>query len=235
MAAGGRGGLACRARSRFRDSRARWRALRWLTLPPPPCRRAARPLPPPPLQQIQTRWPHSGEAGAFKKLEYAAGPYDDTSKRDKTKKAGFGTTSSLNRDDLSSTIEVGRYRHHLEAEAKQSRAGTEAIMAEARALSASSRPRDAPTVGIAASLPRFASEFDRSNFVAEFTTKDDPRKKGERVFGTLRPTSAGYGEGAWRKDLLAAPEHAVGNFAASMSSKYARPSSSLSALVPRQV
>ena len=39
--------------------------------------------------------------------------------KDMPRKFGFGSNKPLDFDDLGSTIEVGRYRHHLALEAKQ--------------------------------------------------------------------------------------------------------------------
>jgi hypothetical protein len=186
-------------------------------------------------KQVMTRWPHTGEF--FRKLEYAPAAYDDTSKRDKVKKSGFGSTGKLNRDDLSSTIEVGRYRAQLEIELRGANAATMAQQ-QSQQLGIAERgrrPTTAPTIGMTTSMRSFTSEFDRANFVEEFTTKNPPGMgalKGERYLGSLRPMSADHGEGCTGR-ALQSPAHAVGNFSASLQSKYARPSTSgRSFLVP---
>jgi len=201
-------------------------------------RAQAHPRHPSPLisaQQVMTRWPHTGEF--FRKLEYAPAAYDDTSKRDKLKKTGFGSTGKLNRDDLSSTIEVGRYRAQLEIELRGANAATLAQQATLGiAERGRTRPATAPTIGMTTVMRSFKSEFDRVNYVPEFTTKNPPGMgalKGERFLGSLRPMSADHGEGCVGSNVLQSPAHAVGNFAASMQSKYARPSTSgRSFLVP---
>jgi hypothetical protein len=120
----------------------------------------------------------------------------------------------LNRDDLSSTLEVLRYRHHLLLEnrmdahhAKNSppRAPSPHAAAQAASLSASAQLRT--TTGLASVLPTFTNEFDRQRFVPEFATRRLPAKvKYERVFGTSKPVSTDIGEGAFNVSILKSPE-----------------------------
>jgi hypothetical protein len=120
----------------------------------------------------------------------------------------------LNRDDLSSTLEVLRYRHHLELEnrmdahhAKSSppRAASPHAAAQAASLSASAQLRT--TTGLASVLPTFTNEFDRQRYVPEFSTRRLPAAvRFQRVLGTSKPVSADIGEGAFNVSILKSPE-----------------------------
>ena len=120
----------------------------------------------------------------------------------------------LNRDDLSSTLEILRYRHHLELENKMDshhaaksppRAESPAAAALAASLSATAALRT--TQGLASVLPAFTNEFDRQRYVPEFSTRRLPASiKYERVLGNSRPVSHDIGEGAFDLRVLKSPE-----------------------------
>jgi hypothetical protein len=175
-----------------------------------------------------TRWPHTGEY--FGKLTYAPDAYDDNSKRDKTRKFGFATGRPLNRDDLSSTIEVARFRHHLLMEAKMDRNAQATLLERARTLRAAQEEERRtgrvarPSEGLASLVPAYATAFDRERAVEPFSTRRLPAgRKFERNYGPLRPTSSDIGEGCEDKTLLGAPQFGVRDFIGSLCSKYAHP------------
>ncbi len=176
------------------------------------------------MQQIITRWPHTGEF--FSKLTYAPEAYESDAKRDKTRKYGFATGRPLNRDDLSSTIEVGRFRAQLTTEARSGRNAEARLAAEVALLQATrgTRPRPVPTTGLASMLPKHQHAYDREREVKPFETRKIPlARKYERNYGSMRPTSSDIGEGCDDKSLLRAPEHGVGDFAGKFSSRFAHP------------
>ncbi len=134
----------------------------------------------------------------------------------------------MNRDDLSSTIEVGRFRHHLLLEAKQGKNNEATLMAEAAQLrkthSSSSTSNNAPVSGLSSMLPRYTSQYDRERAVPEFNTRKLPlARKYERNYGPVRSTSSDIGEGCFDKQLLHAPDHGVGDFTMTFASRYAHP------------
>lgn len=179
-------------------------------------------------KQIQCTWPKTGLY--FGKLTYAPEAYVEAAKnKDMPRKFGFGSNKPLDFDDLGSTIEVGRYRHHLALEAKQEakrspspprkRAG-----AADQSLRQSGRP-PVPLGGLQSTIPKFTSAFDRQRHVQEFSTRRLPAdKKFERVNVSLRPVSADIGEGCSDKSLLKTPTYGVGDFVgSSMYNKRSRP------------
>jgi hypothetical protein len=173
-------------------------------------------------KQIQATWPKPDLF--FGKLTYAPEPYAETkSNKDAKRKAGFGSTKPLDFDDLGTTIEVGRYRHHLSLEAKQEAKRSPSPPRNRGAASDSMRQSGRPPVpsgGLQSTIPRFTSAFDRMRHVQEFSTRKLPAdKKYERVNVSMRPTSADIGEGCENKSLLKPPEHGVGNFYGSMLSR----------------
>jgi hypothetical protein len=122
----------------------------------------------------------------------------------------------LSRDDLSSTVQILRYRHHLlgeqKTEAKHAaasppRAAT-APSATQVALAASQALR--ATAGLASVIPTFTNEFDRQRHVAEFSTRVlPPAVRSTRIHGSTRPISTDIGEGAFDKNLLKSPQYAT--------------------------
>lgn len=127
---------------------------------------------------------------------------------------GFGTGQGMSRDDLSNVIQVGRFRHHLEMEKKQERGITEGIMAEAHRLAEAerTRPRGAASFGLSTVIPKFASAYDRANFVDEFHAKAPVKLsevKAEKYYGALRPTSADVGDGCAARHVLTTPVFGV--------------------------
>lgn len=122
-------------------------------------------------KQIQCTWPKTGLY--FGKLTYAPEAYVEAAKnKDMPRKFGFGSNKPLDFDDLGSTIEVGRYRHHLALEAKteakrspsppRKRAGG----AGDDSLRQSARPPQPPVLGgLQATIPKFSSNFDRQRHV----------------------------------------------------------------------
>lgn len=173
-------------------------------------------------KQIQASWPKPGVY--FGKLEYKAEAYVEGAKsKDVPRKFGFGSNKPLDFDDLGSTIEVGRYRHHLMLEEKQMSKRSPSPPRNRNAdgsMRSTNRPQDAPTVGLGSTIPRFTSAFDRMRHVQEFSTRKIPaHKKYERQNLSMRSTSQDIGEGCEDKSLLKPPEHGVGNFVLSMMSK----------------
>jgi hypothetical protein len=122
-------------------------------------------------KQIQCTWPKTGLY--FGKLTYAPEAYVEAAKnKDMPRKFGFGSNKPLDFDDLGSTIEVGRYRHHLALEAKteakrspsppRKRAGG----AGDDSLRQSARPPQPPVLGgLQSTIPKFSSNFDRQRHV----------------------------------------------------------------------
>lgn len=155
----------------------------------------------------------------FSKLEYAQEPFDDAVRAGKERKTGFGTSQTLNRDDLSSTLEVGRYRHHLTQEMKfadkvaatspRGAASPGGYGEDGLAASGNNGEAGGATMraaGLGATIPVFQNEFDRTRHVAEFSTRRyDPSVKYERVLGSSKPVSHDIGEGASDVNLLKSP------------------------------
>jgi len=175
-------------------------------------------------KQVQCSWPKTGVY--FGKLTYAPEAYVEAAKnKDMPRKFGFGSNKPLDFDDLGSTIEVGRYRHHLALEAKQeakrSPSPPRRRPGDGDSLRQSGRPPQPPVLGgLQATIPKFTSGFDRMRHVQEFSTRRLPAdKKFERVNLSLRPESANYGEGCSDKALLKTPTFGVGDFVGSMLSK----------------
>lgn len=122
----------------------------------------------------------------------------------------------LSRDDLSSTVQILRYRHHLLGERKteakhaaasppreaQPPSATQAALAASQALRA--------TAGLASVIPTFTNEFDRQRHVPEFSTRVlPPAVRATRIHGSVRPTSTDLGEGCFDKGLLKSPQFAT--------------------------
>ena len=123
----------------------------------------------------------------------------------------------LSRDDLSSTVQILRYRHHLQGEQK-----TEAKHAAASpprgegappsatqlALAASQALR--ATAGLASVIPTFTNEFDRQRYVPEFSTRFlPPAVRSTRIHGSTKPISTDIGEACFDKSLLKSPQFAT--------------------------
>ena len=122
----------------------------------------------------------------------------------------------MSRDDLSSTTQILRYRHHLlgerKTEAKHAAASppreqpppsaTQLALAATQALRASQ--------GLKSVIPSFTNEFDRQRFVPEFSTRSlPPEVKYARVHGSTKPISTDLGEGAFDKNILKSPAFAT--------------------------
>lgn len=121
----------------------------------------------------------------------------------------------MNRDDLSSTLEVERFRHHLKLESRNEAVGItpseEVLSASARAESVAAATQATRTAhGLASTLPHFTNEYDRQRHVSEFKTRKlDPSVKYERVLGASVPVSYDIGEGASEPAILKSPERGV--------------------------
>jgi hypothetical protein len=107
----------------------------------------------------------------------------------------------LSRDDLSSTVQILRYRHHLLGELKTEAKHAAASPPRAQlqpsatqlALAASQALRT--TTGLKSVIPTFTNEFDRQRYVPEFSTRTlPPAVRHARVHGSTRPISTDIGE-----------------------------------------
>ena len=122
----------------------------------------------------------------------------------------------LSRDDLSSTVQILRYRHHLlgeqKTEAKHAAASpprseappsaTQLALAASQALRA--------TAGLASVIPTFTNEFDRQRYVPEFSTRFlPPAVRSTRIHGSTKPISTDIGEACFDKSLLKSPQFAT--------------------------
>ena len=122
----------------------------------------------------------------------------------------------LSRDDLSSTVQILRYRHHLlgelKTEAKHAAASPPRAQlqpsATQQALAASQALR--ATTGLKSVIPTFTNEFDRQRYVPEFSTRTlPPEVRHARVHGSTRPISTDIGEACFDKSLLKSPQYAT--------------------------
>jgi hypothetical protein len=117
-------------------------------------------------------------------------------------------------NDLATTIQTARFRHHLELENRMaahhaSQSPPPSPTGEtARRMAASALLRE--STGLASVIPKFTNEFDRQRFVPEFSTRRlPPDVKFARVLGSSRPVSSDIGEGAFDRTILKSPGQGV--------------------------
>lgn len=143
--------------------------------------------------------------------------YDDGKRTGEVlRKNGFGVSGPLNRDDLSSTKEVDRFRHHLKLEERMSsprQAGTESPEGDDRSkgsLRLDSGTLASPSKGLSTKLPAFTTQFDRQRHVAEFSTrKFPPEAKYVREYGATLSMSHNIGEGCEDASRLLSPARGI--------------------------
>ena len=126
----------------------------------------------------------------------------------------FSQSKPLAVNDLATTIQTARFRHHLELENRMaahhaSQSPPPSPTGEtARRMAASALMRE--STGLASVIPKFTNEFDRQRFVPEFSTRRlPPDVKFARVLGSSRPVSSDIGEGAFDRTILKSPGQGV--------------------------
>ncbi len=155
------------------------------------------------------KWPKPDSY--FAKLAYDPSNYDPDKADKKESKKGFGSSKPPGREDLSSTREVGQYRHALEQEKRHDHIKPEDVRAMTQNRSG--------TLGSTAQREggmqtlRFESQFDRQQYVPTFTVGADRATKWNRNYGPLRPMSLDMGEGCYSSELKA-PEAGKRDFEA---------------------